>query len=172
MSDKELTAMSGLVDLLEEGDEVMADKGFEIQDILSKAGAKWVIPPFLHNKQQMATADAHKTKTIANLRIHVERSIRYISTYRILQGVLPASMWDYHYETVFVCAMLTNFLPPLVAWCHSQPYISTVFFKHSIKRFFTNHYRQNNDELQKNWCKWQLWKTNNWPEVNKKKTLA
>ena len=37
MSDKELTAMSGLVDLLEEGDEVMADKGFEIQDILSKA---------------------------------------------------------------------------------------------------------------------------------------
>ena len=36
MSDKELTAMSDLVDLLEEGDEVMADKGFKIQDILSK----------------------------------------------------------------------------------------------------------------------------------------
>ena len=75
MSDKELIAMSGLVDLLEEGDEVMSDKGFEIQDILSKAGAKLVIPPFLHNKQQMAAADVHKTKRIANLHIHVERSI-------------------------------------------------------------------------------------------------
>ena len=28
----------------------------------------------------------------------------------------PASMWDYLSETVYVCAMLTNFLSPLVAW--------------------------------------------------------
>ena len=32
ISDKELTRKSGILDLLEEGDSVMADKGFEIED--------------------------------------------------------------------------------------------------------------------------------------------
>nr|KAG5695149.1 hypothetical protein BaRGS_030195 [Batillaria attramentaria] len=47
ISDKDITARSSLLDLLEEGDEVMVDKGFPIQDLLMKKKASLVIPPFL-----------------------------------------------------------------------------------------------------------------------------
>lgn len=45
-SDRKITQESGLVDLLEEGDVVMADKGFNIRDILTKKQVYLNIPPF------------------------------------------------------------------------------------------------------------------------------
>ena len=40
-------------------------------------------------KDQMTSNECKKTKDIANLRIHVERVINRIKTYRILKNVLP-----------------------------------------------------------------------------------
>ncbi|XP_054876070.1 uncharacterized protein LOC129351217 [Poeciliopsis prolifica] len=51
ISDKEITKVSGILPLLELGDEVMADKGFLIQDLLHKVGAKLIIPPVRHPGQ-------------------------------------------------------------------------------------------------------------------------
>ena len=45
-SDRRITQESGLVDLLEEGDAVMADRGFNIRDILTKKKVYLNIPPF------------------------------------------------------------------------------------------------------------------------------
>lgn len=46
ISDKRLLEVSRLLEKLEPGDEVMADKGFQIQDILAPLGV-WVnLPPF------------------------------------------------------------------------------------------------------------------------------
>jgi len=36
----------GLIDLLEEGDHVVADRGFTVRDLLPKKGVKLNIPPF------------------------------------------------------------------------------------------------------------------------------
>ncbi|KAJ8353198.1 hypothetical protein SKAU_G00207650 [Synaphobranchus kaupii] len=47
ISDKEITKESGILNLLEEGDEVMADKGFLIKELLADINVKLVIPPFL-----------------------------------------------------------------------------------------------------------------------------
>ena len=45
-SDRRVTQESGLLYLLEEGDHVMADRGFTVRDLLTKKGVKLNIPPF------------------------------------------------------------------------------------------------------------------------------
>ena len=44
ISDKELTVQRGLLNLLEEGDEIVADKVFDIQDLLARLGVHLNIP--------------------------------------------------------------------------------------------------------------------------------
>ena len=114
ISDRRLVELSGLLQLLEPGDEVMADKGFLIQDLLAPIGVRLNVPPLLQSKSQMPTDDVVVTKKIAQLRVHVERAIGRVKELRILQTVLPSSMWDSINEIVYVCCMLTNFSPPLV----------------------------------------------------------
>ena len=50
ISDKEITRCSGILDLLEPGDSVMADKGFDINDLLREKNVELNIPPFLEMK--------------------------------------------------------------------------------------------------------------------------
>ena len=45
-SDKQITKLSGLVDLCEEGDAIMVDKGFLISDLTTPKGVHLIIPPF------------------------------------------------------------------------------------------------------------------------------
>ena len=75
VSDKKLVELSGLLDKLEVGDEIMADKGFDIQDLLAPLGVRLNIPPFLKSGSQFSSDDVLRTKKIAKLRIHVERAI-------------------------------------------------------------------------------------------------
>ena len=67
ISDRKLAEVSGLLDRLETGDEIMADKGFVIQDLLSPIGVRLNIPPFLDSKVQMPADDVLLTKKIAQL---------------------------------------------------------------------------------------------------------
>lgn len=46
-TDKEITIKSGLLDKLKRGDEIMADKGFLIQDEVASLGVTLTIPAFL-----------------------------------------------------------------------------------------------------------------------------
>ena len=45
-SDRKLTQKSGILELIEEGDHVMADRGFTIRDLLTKRKAYLNMPPF------------------------------------------------------------------------------------------------------------------------------
>ena len=114
ISDKAITASCGLIELLEAGDVVMADKGFDIQDLLVGKKVILNIPPFLRERDQLSLEDEAETRRIASLRIHVERAIQRIKNYRILQGVIPLSLHDQLDHIWFICCMLTNFLPALV----------------------------------------------------------
>ena len=94
ISDCKLVEMCGLLEKLEPGDEIMADKGFTIHDLLILYGVRLNMSPFLQSNTQMAASDVFTTKKIARSRVHVERAIGRVKDYRILQGCLPASMWD------------------------------------------------------------------------------
>ena len=65
ISDQEITRRSGLVELLEPNDGVMADKGFTIEDILTPRNCTLNVPPFLREKPQFSADDVKKTQQIA-----------------------------------------------------------------------------------------------------------
>ena len=113
VSDKQITRESGVLDLLEPGDNVMVDRGFDISNIVPD-GVSVNMPPFLAGREQMTAAETEETMSIASVRIHVERAIGRIKTYHILDGTLPNTLSPYATQIATVCGLLTNFLPPLL----------------------------------------------------------
>ena len=113
ISDKELTRRCGILDLLEPGDSVMADRGFDIEEDLALRGVRLNIPPFLRGKTQLSEKELITTRRIASLRIHVERAMERIKNFHIFDRPLPSSLTDIADRIFFVCCVLGNFHPPL-----------------------------------------------------------
>lgn len=114
ISDVEITASSGIIDLLELNDDVMADKGFTIGKLVQSKGATLNIPPFLTNKRpQFEAKEVMDTQSIARVRIHVERAIRRIKEYHIFDSVIPLSQAGSINQIWTVCCLLTNLCGPL-----------------------------------------------------------
>ena len=113
-SDREITMQSGLLDKLKRGDEVTADKGFNCQDELASVGAVLVTPKFLKDKRQFSTKETEHNKTIASLRVHVERLRERIKNWHIFDRKIPISMAPVASDILIVVAALSNFLPPLI----------------------------------------------------------
>ena len=116
ISDIELTRISGFLTTLQDkpGVSIMADRGFTIKDMLSELNVELNIPPFMEGRRQLPAQEIQVGRTIASLRIHVERAIGRIKNYSILQGTLPISMARLSNQIVCVCAFLSNFQPALV----------------------------------------------------------
>ena len=90
MSDKFLTEHCGILDMLLPGDVVLADRGFDIADSVGMMQATLHIPAFTKGKSQLSAMEVQETRTIANVRIHVERVIGNVrQKYSILQSTLP-----------------------------------------------------------------------------------
>ena len=85
VSDKKLVEQSGLLDKIEVGNKIIADKGFDIQDSLAPLEVKLNIPTTLSSNSQFSSEDVIHTKKIVKLRIHVERAMWRIKEFRILQ---------------------------------------------------------------------------------------
>ena len=114
ISDKSLTRQSGVLDLLEAGDLVMADRGFDIEENVLLRGVHLNIPPFLRGKTQLSEKELFITRRIASLRIHVERAMERIKNFHIFDKSIPASLTEIADRIFFVCCVLTNFLQSLV----------------------------------------------------------
>ncbi|XP_062597541.1 uncharacterized protein LOC134258963 [Saccostrea cucullata] len=109
VSDRYITEHSGFLDLVKPGDEVMADRGFLIRDLLLERRATLNIPPFTKKcswgKGKHLTAhDILKTKKIAKLRIHVERAIGRLKNYKILSHTIPLKIKPLCNQILRVCA--------------------------------------------------------------------
>ena len=92
----------------------MADHGFEIEDILPK-GVTLVSPSFMEKRPQLPVREEVLSRQVAAARIHVERVIRRIKTFRILSGLFPLKMKPSLDMVWQVCARLLNFSPPPIA---------------------------------------------------------
>eukprot|EP00112_Aurelia_sp_Birch-Aquarium-sp1_P004893 Seg1553.3 transcript_id=Seg1553.3/GoldUCD/mRNA.D3Y31 product="hypothetical protein" protein_id=Seg1553.3/GoldUCD/D3Y31 len=113
-TDQFICQNSGFYNLLEYGDEVMADRGFQIKEDLLHHYCSLSIPPGARGKSQMTAAECKKTKEVANLRIHVERAINRLKTFRILKNIFPMTMLPLADDIIRTCAALCNIQPPLI----------------------------------------------------------
>ncbi|CAN7976549.1 unnamed protein product [Ixodes persulcatus] len=91
VSDLELTKRSGFLDLVQEGDLIMADQGFHIEELLALRGASLLIPASTRGKPQLSRKDAEISRRISQVRIQVERTIGQLKTFRIFKSILSIS---------------------------------------------------------------------------------
>lgn len=83
---------SGILELLEKGDDCMADKGFNIKDLLEQIEVTLNTPPLLSEKGQFDEEEVETTQSVASVRIHVERALSRIKMYKIINNVVPLSL--------------------------------------------------------------------------------
>ena len=62
----------------------MADRGFEIQDLLAPRRVYLNIPPFMRSKGQLNPDEEDETREIACVRIHAESAIERVKNCNIL----------------------------------------------------------------------------------------
>uniref|UniRef100_A0A669BKE1 DDE Tnp4 domain-containing protein n=1 Tax=Oreochromis niloticus TaxID=8128 RepID=A0A669BKE1_ORENI len=113
-SDKFITMDSGILTYLKPGDEVMADRGFTIKDLLFERKVRLVIPAFTKKRRQLTEEQVTYTCRIANVRIHVERAIRRLKVYKIRSQIVPISMAPKVDKILRICAALVNLREDLI----------------------------------------------------------
>ena len=112
-SNSDLTVKSGIIGLLDGGDSVMADRGFNIVNDLTLIGVKLNIPPFLCGKSQLSGTEMVEIRRIASLRIHVEWDMERIKNFHIFDRALPSTFETTAEQVIFICAVLSNIHHPL-----------------------------------------------------------
>ena len=118
-SDRCITEKSGFLDLIERDDHVMADRGFLIHDLLLLRGASLNMPPFTRQckfgKGKFLTAkEIRQSKNIASLRIHVERAIQRLKSFKFLSDTMYIHSMSIANQALRVAGVFCNFMKPLV----------------------------------------------------------
>lgn len=83
ISDRQLFENCDLKTFLKENDTVMADRGFLIHDLANELHIKLYTPPLLMGRSRLTAEEELLTKKIARSRVHVERAISRIKSYKI-----------------------------------------------------------------------------------------
>ena len=92
----------------------MADRGFDVGDVLQHRGVTLNIPHFLEDRRQLTSWEVEETKRIAPLRIHIEHAIGRVKNYQILQVPFPITLANLASDIVIVSARMTDFCKPIV----------------------------------------------------------
>ena len=93
ISDRALFEKSGVLRLLDSvppGKSVMADRGFEVRDLLVKPGLILNAPPFKGSRTALTEDEVKKTQKTARVRIHVERVIGQVKSVPYLRQHHPS----------------------------------------------------------------------------------
>lgn len=123
-SDKEVVSKSGFLNKIQEGDVVLADKGFLIKDELEAREASLKMPIFVKKGSQLHPTDVEKSRDYARVRIHVERVICVLrEKFSICADIAQMSAIakqndlfdrDLYDKIVFICSCLVNICPSVV----------------------------------------------------------
>ena len=112
-SDKTIFLQSKLLDRLTAGEDA-EDKGFLIQKECEEHNIKLIRPPFASQNEQMMTEDCFRTKGIAALRVHVERTIERLKNFSILKSTIVWEMTKYFHKIMIILCGLVNLSAPII----------------------------------------------------------
>lgn len=114
---------SGFLRLIDHGDVILADRGFDISDDLTIYGARLEIPAFTRGKKQLSLQEVEYSKRLSKVRNHIKRVIGLLKNkYTILQSTLPISLLKHKHDSEYanidriltVYAALVNLCPSVV----------------------------------------------------------
>lgn len=113
---------SGFLELVEKGDEYLADRGYLNEEDFTELGAKLHRPAFKDGRDQLSGAETERSRIIANERIHIERVIGNLKKkFMILRGIIKikdfctdANNNSFIHKTFAVCCCLMNAQPTIV----------------------------------------------------------
>ncbi|XP_070186608.1 uncharacterized protein [Littorina saxatilis] len=107
ISDKEIVKRCGFLEKLEQGDDVMADRGFNIRELLLQKKATLNIPSFSKGRPLSSKA-VQRSRKIASVRIHVERAIGRMKTFKQISGIIPMKIRFLLNQIVTIVSVLCN----------------------------------------------------------------
>ncbi|XP_049267200.1 uncharacterized protein LOC119375335 [Rhipicephalus sanguineus] len=115
-SDTHITLDSKFLNIIGPEDTILADRGFPgIRTSLADRGVILVMPPFSAGSNIPFTPEEmEQTYSVASVRIHVERAIKRIKHYNILNHRVPVSLIPAMDEIFHMCCILANLQPPLI----------------------------------------------------------
>lgn len=114
-SDRQVVERSALTTLCAPNDSIMADKGFNVQDIFACKDVQINIPAFFKKKNRLSPATRHKDKKIASKRVHVEKIIGMAKVFRICKSHLGILETKLATQIITVCFYLCNFRKTIVS---------------------------------------------------------
>jgi hypothetical protein len=74
-SDRQAVERSTLTQICDPGDEIMADKGFNVEDLFLPYQVTINMPTFFKKKNRMSGETVKKDRKISSKRVHIERAI-------------------------------------------------------------------------------------------------
>ena len=109
ISDRAIVEKSGFLDIIDPGDIILADRGFTIDDLLCRKGARLIIPPFMEKRDALSLEDEIRTSQIAKARIHIERWNKRLKNFRFVQRPIHNTKMCLLTPAVFVCGIFANY---------------------------------------------------------------
>ncbi|KAL0879277.1 hypothetical protein ABMA27_003057 [Loxostege sticticalis] len=114
VSDRQIVERSNLLQICDTGDSIMADRGFNVQDLFANKGIGINIPNFLKGKSQIPGVLIKQDQRLSSQRVHNERLIGLTKTYKILTSELNQYYAPMASKIFLVCLMLCNFREGIV----------------------------------------------------------
>jgi len=114
-SDRQIVESTALPKLFDANDEVMADKGFNVEDMFIPYKVGVNIPTFFKKKNRLSSAVVLKDRKIASKRVHIERLIGLAKTYKILVQSMNHMESSLGTQIITVCFLLCNFRKCIVS---------------------------------------------------------
>lgn len=115
ITDKQITTCCGWMDLLEEYDEVLADRGFLIREELLERRVHLRGPVGRRGIDQFSKADLAQIRGVANTRIHVERAISRIKHFKMLSHGVNLKTVPQLDDILLIASAICNLCGPLIA---------------------------------------------------------